>query len=214
MSARERETPADDATQTARPNLAGKTGRPSGTDHRRALMPARAKYGAKFVGYSAYVIARKYGRDVYYAQLDFVCGAVFMLADGGWVGVQCRSDLGPFLKTLPELANELRHLLCHGAAQVPDNIISMTRGQSTVGIAPGTDVSRFIREITKRFAEIERLLEQVEETGLRIKRRPYSEYIDDIGKTGISRVEVHGLGLFVDGKLIFYPTNQVLSTRK
>jgi hypothetical protein len=35
---------------------------------------------------------------------DFVSGAVFMHADGGWVTVANRVDLEPFLKGLPKLA--------------------------------------------------------------------------------------------------------------
>ena len=64
----------------------------------------------------------------------------------------------------------------------------MTRGQSAVGIAPGTDVSRFIREITKRFAEIEQLLEQVEETGLRIKASALRRSRSGVGGQGGSSV--------------------------
>jgi hypothetical protein len=45
--------------------------------------PRAPRYGVKFVGYSADVIARKYGRDVEYAVLDFVSGAASMNADGG-----------------------------------------------------------------------------------------------------------------------------------
>jgi hypothetical protein len=71
-------------------------------------MPPEPRYGVKFVGYSAYVIARKYGRDVEYATLGFVTGAAFMKADGGWVTVPKRIDLKPFLESLPKLANELQ----------------------------------------------------------------------------------------------------------
>jgi len=72
-------------------------------------MQREAQYGVKFVGYSAYVIARgKYGHEVEYATLDFVSGAASMHADGGWVLVPKRIDLEPFLKGLPEIANELR----------------------------------------------------------------------------------------------------------
>jgi hypothetical protein len=75
-------------------------------------------------------------------------------------------------------------------------------------VAPGTVINRFTRQLTKRFIEIERVLEQAEEIGLRIKRRPYSEHLDDV-KTGIWPVEIHGFALFVDGRLIFYPSYQV-----
>jgi hypothetical protein len=74
-------------------------------------MPRAPRYGVKFVGYLANVIARKYGRDVEYAGLDFVSGAASMHADGGWVIVPKRIDLKPFLESLPKLANELQEAL-------------------------------------------------------------------------------------------------------
>jgi hypothetical protein len=182
----------------------------------------------KFVGYSANVIARKYGRDVEYAMLDFVSGAAFMRADGGLVTVPKRIDLKPFLESLPKLANELQEALLRqrngelsqqttgvpertGAA---DDRVSVSFGPTTVSVAPGTVINRFIRQLTKRFIEIERVLEQAEEIGLRIKRRPYSEYIDEIAKTGIARVEGHGFALLFDGRLIFYPNYQVVLVKE
>ena|SRR5260370_2798689 len=86
-------------------------------------MPGKARYGVKFVGYSAFVIARKYGRKIDYAHLDFEAGGASIHGDGGLVIVPNRTDLGPFLKTLPELANELRELLHQGAAQMPGEIV-------------------------------------------------------------------------------------------
>jgi hypothetical protein len=53
------------------------------------------------------------------------------------------------------------------------------------------------------------VLEQAELVGSRIKRRPYGEYIDEIGKTGLCRLEAFGFGLYLDGKLTFYPNYQV-----
>ena len=78
-----------------------------------------------------------------------------------------------------------------------------------VSVAPGTVINRFIRQLTQQFIEIERVLEQAEEIGLRIKRRPHSEYLDEIANTRIPRVEVHGVALFLDGRLTFYPRHQV-----
>jgi hypothetical protein len=70
-------------------------------------------------------------------------------------------------------------------------------------------MSRFIRQITKRFTEIEQVLDQAEQIGSRINRRPYSEYVDEIGRTGRAAVECHGVALFVGGKLVFYPDHQI-----
>ena len=187
-------------------------------------MPREPRYGVKFVGYSADVIARKYGRDVEYAMLDFVSGAAFMRADGGLVTVPKRIDLKPFLESLPKLANELQEALLRQRngelsqqttgvserAGAADDRISVSFGPNTVLVAPGTVINRFIRQLTKRLVEIERVLEQAEEIGLRINRRPYSEYVDEAGKTGICRVEYHGYALFFGGRLIFYPSYQVV----
>jgi hypothetical protein len=70
------------------------------------MMLRHARYGVQFMGYSADAIARKYGREVTFATLDFVSGTAFLHADGGWVTVPKRIDLKPVLESLPKLANE------------------------------------------------------------------------------------------------------------
>jgi hypothetical protein len=175
-------------------------------------MAHKVQYGVKFVGYSADVI--KKGCESAYATLDFVTGHASVHADQGWVSSK-RADLGPFVRSLPKLITELQQRLCQRS-----NEPALARGGEMVRIscgenekicaAPEVDVRKFIRQVTKRFLEIEAVLEQADRVGSRIKRRPYSEYIDEIGKTGVCRVEVHGTGLYVNGKLIFYPDYQVL----
>jgi hypothetical protein len=190
--------------------------------HEESRLPRNVQYGVKFVGYSAAVIARKNGREVQYAGLDFFNDVASMHADGGWVMVRNRVDLGPFLRSLPNLAGELEELLCQHVAQALEesektgtagHMITLSNGQNEVCVAPDTDVNKFIRQITKRFFEIEPVLDQAYEIGSRIKRRPYSEYLDEIKKTGIARVEGHGFGLFIDGRLSFYPDYQVAFVR-
>jgi hypothetical protein len=44
-------------------------------------------------------------------------------------------------------------------------MLSVSFGPNTVSVAPGT-VNRFIRQLTKRFIEIERVLEHAEEIGI------------------------------------------------
>jgi hypothetical protein len=88
-------------------------------------------------------------------------------------------------------------------------MVTLSYGEDEICAAPDTGLRKFIRQITKRFLEIEAVLEQAEPVGSRIKRRPYDEYIDEIGKTGLCRVEAFGFGLYVDGTLIFYPNYQV-----
>jgi hypothetical protein len=176
-------------------------------------MPRKADYGVKFVGYSADVIARKDGREVDYARLDFASGAASMYADGGRVVASKRGDLEPFLKSLPNLVNAIQVLQATGPTVAAGGVISLSRGLATISVRPDTEINRFVREVTKRFAEIEQVLEQAENIGLSIRRQPYNQYINEIAKTGISRVECHGLGLFVDGRLIFYPNYQVVFVR-
>jgi hypothetical protein len=173
------------------------------------------------------VIARKYGREIQYATLDFVSGAAAMLADGGCVLVPRRIDMWPFLNSLPKLANELQFLQRQrdrGPSQQTTplaertvtgcDMITLPCGPNTVTIAPGIDVPGFIRAVMKRFNKIEQILEQAEAIGLGLNRRPHSAYIDEIAETGICRIESHGYGLFVNGRLIFYPNYQVICMRK
>jgi hypothetical protein len=90
---------------------------------------------------------------------------------------------------------------------------SVPLGPNQVVVHPGTKVKRFIRQITQRFEEIKLVLEQAWTIGLGIKRQPYSEYLDEIERTGVCRVEYHGDAYFVDGRLIFYPDHKVAFTR-
>lgn len=174
-------------------------------------MAGKIQYSVKFVGYGAYVIARKYGREVDYAMLDFVSGSTNISADGGFVIVSRRVDLGPFVKQLPDVGTELRHLLRQHMAEGLQERVSvvLSIGRNTISVARGTDVDKFIRQITKRYSEIEQLLAQAEQIGSRIKRRPYADYIGEIERDGLARVEAFGFGLFISGKLIFYPDYQV-----
>jgi hypothetical protein len=185
----------------------------------------KVQYGVKFVGYAAYVVARgKYGRNVEYAMLDFVSGCVLMHADGGWVQVPKSADIEPFLKNLPKIENELQERCrCELSRRSPspaeptgavEDMIQLSCGQNTVTVARGTKIKKVIRQIHTRYAEIQKVIEQAEEIGLRIKRRPYSEHIAEIAETGLSRVEVFGFAYFIDGKLIFQPDYQVSLVRQ
>ena len=174
-------------------------------------MAHKVQYGVKFVGYSAEVI--KKGCEAAYARLDFITGHAFVHADRGWISAK-RADLGPFVQSLPKLITELQQRLCQRSDETDfsrgSEMVRISCGGNEICVAPGVDARKFIRQVTKQFLEIEAVLEQAELVGSRIKRRPYGEYIDEIGKTGVCRVEVHGSGLYVNGKLIFYPDYQVL----
>jgi len=184
-------------------------------------MTSRVQYGVTFVGYSANVIARKYTRETNYASLDFVTGGALVHAETGFVAVPVLTELGPFLRSLPGRASQIRQLLQQAAegkltehselysVTSSPTMINIRRGESVIAFAPGTHLARFIKEATKRFLEIDQVLTQAQQIGSQIKRRPYSEYIEEIEKTGISRVEGHGFGLFVHGRLIFHPKYEV-----
>jgi hypothetical protein len=166
------------------------------------------QYGVQFVGYSASVMARKYGREVDYATLDFITGYASVLGDCGWVNSK-RVDLGSLVRSLPDLRSELQALLsqhpAHGLEEKGSNMITVSRGQNTICVAAGTDLKKFIRQMTKRFLEIEQVLEQAEKIGSEIKRRPYSEYLAGIEKTGLAQVEGHGFALYIGRRLISIP---------
>jgi hypothetical protein len=187
---------------------------------------AKVKFGVKFVGYSAYVIAVRNEREYDYAQLDFVTGGASVHADRGWATATSRVGLTSLVRSLPNHATELRDLVRQRDAHLQDQSaavgivadatsdwINLTIGENEVCLAPDTNINKFIRQISSRFTEIEQVLEQAEQIGARIKRRPYSEFIDEIGKTGLARVEGYGFGLFQDRKLIFHPDYQVFFTR-
>jgi hypothetical protein len=187
---------------------------------------AKVKYAVKFVGYSARVIARRNEREYDYAHLDFVTGGASVHAERGRARATSRVGLTSLVRSLPNHARDLRDLVRQRDAHVQDqgaavgivvdatsNWINLTIGENEVHLAPDTNINKFIRQISGRFTEIEQVLEQAEQIGARIKRRPYSEFIDEIEKTGLARVEGHGFGLFQDGKLIFHPDYQVVFAR-
>ena len=141
--------------------------------------------------------------------LDFLTDYVSINADGGHVLAK-RTNLRPFTESLPSLAGELRELCCQRATQTlaPAEVsaptseqahITLSRDGSKVIVNLKTDVDKFIRQITRLFIEIEKVLEQAARIGSGIKRRPYSEYIEEIAKTGFAQVEAHGSALFLDG---------------
>jgi hypothetical protein len=186
---------------------------------------SRIKCAVRYVGYSAYVIVRKYTREVQYATLDFVSGAVLISVDDrGFVMVPKRVDLEPLLTELPKLADELQNLVRQREAELLQQATSLSErtvgairvpfGRNQVTVYPGTEMTRFIQQITQRVKGIKLVLKQAEEIGLGINRRPYSEYINGIAKTGLSRVEYHGDAYFVDGRLIFYPDYKVAFMRQ
>jgi hypothetical protein len=162
------------------------------------------QYGVQFVGYSAEFVVLKAGVTVHYGTLDFVSGSMILKASEGWITVPKLDDLGKAVRSLPRRADQLRELVKQKALETNDQFIEF-EDKADIHIKHGADVDVFCSELAERFVEIKRLLKQAEKLGRTITRRPYSEYIDEIARTGIARVEVHGFGLFVGGKLSFYP---------
>jgi hypothetical protein len=182
------------------------------------------KYGVRFIGYSARVVARRNGRDVDYAQLDLVSGVRSIHAYGGWIMAH---EIGLFVNNLPQIAAELEELLRelesslsgkasrgpYSATRLPEARKITISPDGEIKIPETVDVRRFVRKVVKRFGEVERVLEQATVISNTISRRPYSEYIEEIGKTGICRVEYYGDAFFVDGKLRFYPERRTTLVR-
>jgi len=192
-------------------------------------MTSKAMYGVQFVGYSAKVLANKKGVEVHYATLDFVSGCTAIHTDGGWVTAPSRIELGPFVDSLPKIVGELeelpKELASSSSGEARRGPYSATKpsggGMISITVSPGTEIcissgidfKRFIRKVVKRFAEVRKVLEQAEKIGTSINRRPYQEYIDEIAKTGVCRVESHGFALLIDGNLRFHPDRRTVLVR-
>ena len=166
----------------------------------------KPRYGVRFIGYSAMIGAIAAAGDILYASIDFVSGATALRAEEGFVRVPSRSELAAFVASLPLHADRLREVRRSGHHKLKcgDNLIS---------IGPTTDIACFISQITNRHAEIEQMLEQVEWLGYKIERRPYADYIDEIARTGLARVVLYGVGLFIDGSLRFHPERRTALVR-
>jgi hypothetical protein len=238
-----------------------------------SAMSATTEYTVSFLGYQAYVVVRKNGRQTIYAMLDFITRGITIQASDGSVSALTLADLEVSLRILPGCAKQLRDGLqahggelsrdtgCtsprlddhevqpfekiedrdreiegsgrrvalavdlfqgrsgaqHGRQEVlPESPIMEARHPcgSIVLIRPNTDVNAVIREVTERFAQVKRILEEAEVIGSRIKRRPYSLFIGEMKTTGSSHIELYGHGAFVNGKLIFHPDHQIIIVKQ
>jgi hypothetical protein len=162
----------------------------------------------RFVGYSADVIARK--GNTTYANLDFVGGMVGLFADEGWLSVPKRSDLAAFVSDLPSRIDKLKASVNSATPPNDRDCVEAHCGESEIRLDRRADIDGFVRQMTQRYRQIEPILEQAEKVGSGINRPPYCDYIDEIARTGISRVVFYGDALFVDGKLLFRPERQTL----
>ena len=177
-------------------------------------MSTTSRFGIKFIGYIADIIALKNGCEVDYATMDFVSGGVILKATGGFVSVTNRADLELFVASLPKRVNELQELLTANMSADNNHVIALACGQNSVHIYSTADPNQVIQELVERCSEIDEVLRQVEDIGSQIERRPYVEYLDEIEATGNCRVEVHGFGLFENGRLSFYPDGRTGLVRR
>jgi hypothetical protein len=160
-------------------------------------------YAVRFIGYSARIVARKGNAD--YGYLDFVSGAAALFADDGRVFVPKRSILSSAIADLLLCIDELESLAKLVTPDSDGHQVELSRGEVGICVNRVADLDRFVSQITQRYREIEPILEQAEKVGSKIKRLPYTDYIDEIAKTGVCRVVSYGDAFFVDGKLLYRP---------
>jgi hypothetical protein len=164
-------------------------------------------YAVRFIGYSAHIVARKGNADL--AQLDFVSGEAILSADEGFL-IGKRAALSSAVADLPRCIDQLKSLAKSVALDRDGDGVELRGGEVSIRLKRGADIERFMSQIAQRYRAIEPVLEQAEKLGLEIKRPPYADFIDEIAKTGVSRVTSYGVAFFVDGKLAYYPERQTV----
>jgi hypothetical protein len=148
-------------------------------------------YAVRFIGYSAYVIARK--GNAHYASLDFVSGAAALRAKEGHLIVPKRAALSSALADLPHSIDQLKSLVPNREG----HRVEVRGGEISIRINRGADIERFVSQIARRYRAIELILEPAEKLGSEIKRPPYADYLDEIAKTGVSRVVSYGVAFLL-----------------
>jgi hypothetical protein len=161
------------------------------------------EYEVRFVGYAAFVVTRK---EDLHACLDFVTGCTRLFVRGGYVSTPSGRELSRFIAKLPTHLDELNNKLRQNAARRTSGDAEWNFGENEISLDAGFDPAKVIRRFEARLRQIEPVLEQAENIGLQIVRRPYVEFIDEINKTGIAGIEFHGIGVFSKGKLTFHPS--------
>ena len=165
-------------------------------------------YAVQFVGYSAYITARK--RNAHYASLDFVSGAAALRANEGHLIAPNRAALSSAVADLPRCIDQLKSLVKSDTPDSDGHLVELHRGEVEICVNRGADVERFVSQLARRYRAIEPILEPAEKLGSEIERRPHADHLDEIAKTGVSRVVSYGVAFFVDGKLAYYPERQTV----
>ena len=171
------------------------------------------RYGVIFVGYGARIVRITQSEQVGCAMYDFVSGATIVNGDEGWLLVSKRLDLTNWVGRLPQYAEKLKTAQKDASAEEAIHL-KLVCGENEIMVNRATNVDRFLQQITERYLEIGPLLDQVETVGSKIARRPYAEYIDEIARTGVSRVVRYGFGEFVAGQMRFYPARRTLLVKQ
>ena len=102
-----------------------------------------------------------------------------------------RAALSSAVADLPSCVDELKSLV-KSVLPSDGRQVELRRGEVINYVNGGADVERFVRQLARRYRAIEPILEQAERVGSEIERLPYDDYIDEIAKTGISRVVSYG----------------------
>jgi hypothetical protein len=165
-------------------------------------------YALRFIGYSAYIMARK--RNAQYASLDFISGTAALFADGGFLIAPNRPALSSAVADLPSCIDELKLLVNSVSPDSNGHWAELRRGEVGISVTRGANVERIVSQLARRYRAIEPILEQAERVGSEIKRLPYDDYIDEIAKTGFARVVSYGDAFFVDGKLAYCPERRTV----
>jgi hypothetical protein len=156
------------------------------------------KFYVKFIGYGAQIVT---GRGVECARLDFVTGITHLQISGGYIRASNRQELSCFVTSLSTYLQEIKN---RPKAPHRNGYMEWTFGDSEIGLIPDANAEKILRKFQVLFCKIKSVLEQAEIMGLQIERRPYSEFIEEIESTGIARIEVHGVGVFKNGKLVSF----------
>jgi hypothetical protein len=172
---------------------------------RRQKLP---DYAVRFIGYSARIIARKGNAD--YASLDFVSGAAALVAKEGHLIAPSRAALSSAVADLPRCVDQLKSSVKSDTPDSDGHRVELRGGEIRIWINRGADVDRFVSQIARRYRAIEPILEPAEKLGSEITRPPHADYLDEIAKSGVSRVVSYGVAFFVGGKLAYYPERETV----
>jgi hypothetical protein len=162
------------------------------------------EYEVRFVGYAAFVVTRK---EDLHAWLDFVTGRTRLFVRGGDVSTPSGRELSRFIAKLPTHLDELRQ----DTARRSSGDVEWNFGENEISLDARSNPAKIIRRFEARLHQLEPVLEQAENIGLQIVRRPYAEFIDEINETGIARIQCHGIGVFSEGSLLFTPQHLLIS---